>query len=177
MTKRLDEFYVQWHITSICNLRCPHCYQEEYNAKSELALSDLYKIADQITMALKKWNMKGRIALTGGEPFLKDELFPLMKYLENNENIWRIGILTNGTIIDQKIIDKLKTFKKLYYIQISLDGAKEKTNDFIRGKRSFGKAINSFRLLNDNGIKTRLMYTVHKKNIQDVPSLMKILKH
>ena len=172
MIKNLEEFYIQWHITARCNLRCHHCYQEEYNAKSELSLLDLYKIADQITMALKKWKMKGRIALTGGEPFLKDELFPLMEYLEQNENTWRIGILTNGIIIDQKIVDKLKTFKKLYYIQISLDGAKEKTNDFIRGKGSFKKAINSFRLLNDNGIKTRLMYTVHKKNIQDVSSLI-----
>ena len=172
MIKSFDEFYIQWHITERCNLRCSHCYQEEYNEKSELSLLDLYKIADQITMALKKWKMKGRIALTGGEPFLKGELFPLMEYLEQNENTWRIGILTNGIIIDKKIVDKLKTFKKLYYIQISLDGAKEKTNDFIRGKGSFKKAINSFRLLNDNGIKTRLMYTVHKKNIQDVSSLM-----
>lgn len=172
MANIFNEFYVQWHITARCNLRCPHCYQEEYNAKSELSLLDLYKIADQIITALKKWKMKGRIALTGGEPFLRGELFPLIEYLEQDENIWRIGILTNGISINQKIIDKLRKLKKLYYIQISLDGSNEKTNDFIRGNGSFKKAINSFRLLNINGIKTRLMYTVHKKNIQDVSSLI-----
>jgi radical SAM protein with 4Fe4S-binding SPASM domain len=168
----LDEFYFQWHITDRCNLRCPHCYQEEYNSKSELSLLDLRKIANQITIALKKWKMKGRIALTGGEPFLKGELFPLMEYLEQDESIWRIGILTNGVLIDQNIINRLKEFKKLYYVQISLDGATKETNDFIRGKGSFEKAIESFRILHKNGIKTRLMYTVHKKNYHEVPSLI-----
>ena len=74
MIKNLNEFYIQWHITDRCNLRCPHCYQEEYNSKSELSLIDLHKIADQITLALKKWKMKGRIA------FLNDP-FPRIKSL------------------------------------------------------------------------------------------------
>ena len=168
----MDEFYFQWHITERCNLRCPHCYQDGYDAKSELPLPQLTKIADQIFITLRKWKKRGRIALTGGEPFLRNELFPLVEYLEQDENIWRIGVLTNGVLIDQKIIDRLKTFNKLYFIQISLDGATEETNDFIRGQGSFKKAINSFRLLHDNEINTRLMYTVHKKNIQDVPSLI-----
>lgn len=167
-----SEFYFQWHINERCNLRCLHCYQDEYNANSELTLPQLKQTADQIFLALKKWKMRGRIALTGGEPFLKKELFPLMEYLEQDESIWRIGILTNGMLINKKIIARLQTFNKLYYIQISLDGASEKTNDFIRGKGSFKKAIDSFRLLHDNGISTRLMYTVHKKNFQDVSSLI-----
>ena len=172
MIKSIDEFYIQWHITDRCNLRCPHCYQEVYNSKSELSLSDLRKIADQITNALKKWKKKGRIALTGGEPFLKSEIFPLMEYLEQDESVWRIGVLTNGILINDDIVNRLKEFTKLYYIQISLDGTTQETNDFIRGKGSFKKAINSFRLLHDNEINTRLMYTVHKKNFHDVTSLI-----
>lgn len=167
-----SEFYIQWHINERCNLRCAHCYQEEYNTAPELNLSQLKQTADQIFLALNKWGKRGRIAITGGEPFLKKELFPLIEYLEQDESIWRIGILTNGVLINREIIDRLQTLNKLYYIQISLDGASEKTNDFIRGKGSFKKAIDSFRLLHDNGISTRLMYTVHKKNFQDVPSLI-----
>lgn len=167
-----SEFYFQWHINERCNLRCAHCYQEEYNTTPELTLSHLRQTADQIFLALKKWGKRGRIALTGGEPFLKKELFPLIEYLEQEDSVWRIGILTNGILINQKIIDRLLTLNKLYYIQISLDGASEKTNDFIRGKGTFKKALDSFRLLHDNGISTRLMYTVHKKNFQDVPALI-----
>ena len=110
----LDEFYFQWHINEKCNLRCIHCYQGGYNIRSEFSLAQLKKIADEIILTLKKWNKMGRIALTGGEPFLKKELFQLMEYLEQNEYLWRIGILTNGTLIDEKIGDRLKNFKKLY---------------------------------------------------------------
>ena len=168
----LDEFYFQWHITERCNLRCIHCYQERYNNPSESSLAQLEKIADQIILTLGKWRKKGRIALTGGEPFLKKELFPLMEYLEQSKHIWRIGILTNGTLIDEKIADRLKTFQKLYYVQISLDGASQETNDFIRGKGSYEKAMNSLNVLREKGINTRLMFTVHKRNLQEVPSLI-----
>ncbi len=106
----LDEFYFQWHITERCNLRCIHCYQEGYNKPSESSLAQLEKIADQIILTLRKWRKKGRIALTGGEPFLRKELFPLMEYLEQSEHIWRIGILTNGTIVDEERADRMKTF-------------------------------------------------------------------
>ena len=170
----LDEFYFQWHITDRCNLRCVHCYQDRYDIRSDSSLAQLEKIADQIIITLGKWHRKGRIALTGGEPFLKKELFPLMEYLEQSEHIWRIGILTNGTLTDEKIADRLKTLQKLYYVQISLDGASEETNDSIRGKGSYGKAIDSFRLLHEKGINTRLMFTVHKRNLRDVPSLINL---
>lgn len=39
-------FYFQWHITDACNLRCSHCYQENYSPNSELLLQDLKTIAD-----------------------------------------------------------------------------------------------------------------------------------
>ena len=167
-----DEFYFQWHITERCNLRCVHCYQEGYNPRSELSLAQLKKIADQIIFALKKWHRKGRIALTGGEPFLKKELFPLIEYIEQSKYIWRIGILTNGTLIDEKTTDKLKACRKLYYIQVSLDGASQETNDLIRGKGSYEKAMNSLKILRKEGIKTRLMFTVHKRNYQEVSALI-----
>jgi MoaA/NifB/PqqE/SkfB family radical SAM enzyme len=117
----LGEFYFQWHITEKCNLRCSHCYQETYNVQPECSLAQLKGIADLIDLTLNKWQRRGRIALTGGEPFLRKELFPLMEYLERKENAWKVGVLTNGTLIDEKIADKLKAFQKLYYIQIETE--------------------------------------------------------
>ena len=168
----LDEFYFQWHITERCNLHCIHCYQEGYNIRSEFSLAQLEEIADRIILTLRKWRKRGRIALTGGEPFLKKELLPVIEYLEQSKYVWRIGILTNGILINEKIADRLKTFQKLYYIQISLDGATEETNDFIRGKGSYEKVMNSLKILREKGINTRLMFTVHKRNYQEVPALI-----
>ncbi|MDP2968527.1 MAG: hypothetical protein Q8P64_04890, partial [Deltaproteobacteria bacterium] len=26
-----DTFHIQWHITNLCNLRCQHCYQDDFS--------------------------------------------------------------------------------------------------------------------------------------------------
>ena len=81
-----EEFYFQWHFMNSCNLRCVHCYQEGYSFK-DLPIEQLMYIADQIVGALRKWNMLGRISLTGGEPFLSPHLLTLVEYLEGKDEI------------------------------------------------------------------------------------------
>lgn len=167
-----DEFYIQWHLTNRCNLRCAHCYQEDYSGNSEMNLDELKFVADHLLVALEKWKREGRIALTGGEPLLKKELFPLIEYLEASDHVSRIGILTNGIFINQDIMNKLKELRKLHYIQISLEGANAKTHDAIRGKGSFDNALSGIRSLVDNGIKVRVMFTLHRGNKEEVPALI-----
>lgn len=172
LNTHLDEFYFQWHITEKCNMRCSHCYQANYYSKNEMTLQELKVAADEIFRTLNKWKKKGRIALTGGEPLISPNLFPLAKYLEKSDEIQKIGILTNGTLINEKTIENIKAISKLHYIQVSLDGAAPVTNDRIRGKDSFRKAINAIRLLNQNGITTRLMFTLHKGNAYEINQLI-----
>ena len=167
-----NEFYFQWHIREKCNLRCKHCYQEDYKDQNEMSIEELKGVADKLVHTLRKWNKKGRIALTGGEPLLSPELFPLIKYLEKSDEIEKIGILTNGTLIDEETIDNIKEITKLHYIQVSLDGATPRTNDEIRGKDSFHKALKAIRLLNQNGIPVRWMFTIHKGNVNEISQLV-----
>lgn len=158
-----NQFYFQWHFLSSCNLRCKHCYQDTY-AIGELEFDKLISIADKIIDALDKWNMYGRISLTGGEPFLSKSLFPLLSYLNESNRIVSIDILTNGTLITQNDIDKLKEIDKLHQIQISLDGGDASTHDSVRGEGSFQKAISSIRMLKRNAIDVALMFTLMKTN-------------
>lgn len=157
------EFYFQWHFMNSCNLRCAHCYQEGYNY-SDLPLEDLYRIADQITGALKQWNMLGRISLTGGEPFLSPHLMKLVQYFENSDSISYFNILTNGTCITEAHISELKKCKKLHQIQISLDGPTAAVHDAVRGKGAFDKVKKAIKLLKDNNIEVALMFTLMKQN-------------
>ena len=48
-----DPFYIQWHITNFCNLRCKHCYQDDFSKKSDLDGAGLKAISDNILTALK----------------------------------------------------------------------------------------------------------------------------
>ncbi|MCL4542746.1 MAG: radical SAM protein [Deltaproteobacteria bacterium] len=161
-----NEFYVQWHFTESCNLRCIHCYQNDYNRK-DLDLNLLESIFLKIDEAMSKWKMGCFISLTGGEPFLKpDSLFYLAGLIEKSDNFKNIAILTNGTLIDDEIINEIKKYKKISEIQISLDGHDEKTHDRIRGKGTFLKSAESIKKLKNAGIKTSIMFTLHKKNAE-----------
>lgn len=157
------EFYFQWHIFSKCNLRCKHCYQDDY-IHDEMDLEKLKLVADQIILALEKWDMFGRISLTGGEPFASEHLYALMDYLEGSERIVSINILTNGTLITDEDVLKLKEYCKLSQIQISLDGGNAKTHDAVRGQGAFNKTIRAIRMLKAANIEVALMYTLMKTN-------------
>lgn len=167
-TSSKDEFYFQWHFLENCNLRCKHCYQTDYRLP-ELSSEQLLSIALIIDKTLEKWGKIGRISLTGGEPFIrKDLLLDLIDFFDKSTNCGRIGILTNGTLIDEAIINSLKAFDKLGEIQVSIDGASSASHDEIRGKGSFDKAIDGINILKNNGFFVSLMFTLHKLNKDEV---------
>ena len=167
-----DEFYVQWHLTNRCNLRCAHCYQEDYTGDSEMGLEELKSVADKLIQALEKWKREGRIALTGGEPLLKKELFPLIEYLEKSEHVSKVGILTNGIFVNPETVSNLQKMSKLHYVQISLEGSTAESHDTIRGEGSFEKTMKGIRLLVNNDIKVRVMFTLHRGNKAEVPAMI-----
>jgi len=74
--------------------------------------------------------------------------------------------------ITNETIQKLNQFKKLRYIQISLDGSSPEIHDQIRGKGSFNKALNGIRLLIANKIETRVMFTLQRLNMSDVSNII-----
>jgi radical SAM protein with 4Fe4S-binding SPASM domain len=166
--KNKNQFGFQWHITNRCNLRCIHCYQEDYSGSNELDFNGLKRIADEIVATLAEWEKKGDIAITGGEPLLKQEAFPLIDYLESFDEIASVDVLSNGTLINERIVEKLVKLSKLRCVQISLDGASAESNDEIRGKGAFEKALTGIRLLRKNGIQVNVMFTLNRKNVKDV---------
>jgi AdoMet-dependent heme synthase len=171
-----EEFYFQWHITNECNLRCKHCYHESY-VKEDINISKLTEIADQLCNALNKWKKKGSFSITGGEPLMNSEiLFKLLDQLETRD-IDRIDLLTNGTLLNNEIIDRLKGYKKLRRLQLSLEGLQE-TNDKIRGINSYKRTLDAIDDLKRHELVVSIMMTVGRHNMDEVIPLAEVLsKH
>ena len=172
VSKNNDEFYLQWHITDKCNLRCTHCYQQEYSDDSDMPLGELEDIANGLFRTLSKWRKMGDISVTGGEPFTRKDLFSFLEFLDSSNNVSNWDILSNGTMITNERAGMLKNFKKLHSVQISLDGASPETHDEIRGHGTFKKAINGIRILNRCGLSVKIMFTLQRRNMKDVPALI-----
>ena len=168
-----EPFYFQWHITNLCNLRCQHCYQEDFSKKEDLDGPGLKRISDNVLATLEKWDQRACIHLTGGEPFLKPELFLLLQDLDQEPGVEELGLITNGTCFDRESVKKLLAFSKLKKIKISLDGANARTNDAIRHEGNFEKVIRNLPLIKkENRFEIILMFTVMKKNFTDLLSLI-----
>ena len=76
----------QWHITERCNLRCAHCYQEDYQA-TELPFQKLIEITKQFKALLDTLGRqtgvnqsRGHINITGGEPFIRRDFLDLLEF-------------------------------------------------------------------------------------------------
>ena len=84
MDKKTDGWFtLQWHITHRCNLRCTHCYQDDYSAfESRDSLSE---ILDQYGSLLNALNMHGYLNITGGEPLTHPDLFWLLSEARSRE--------------------------------------------------------------------------------------------
>jgi len=165
-------FYFQWHITNRCNYRCKHCYQIDYSDSAELSLEDLKVIARRIGTTMNKWGKKADISITGGEPFIRKDLFDFLAFLNSMDEIARVDLLCNGTLIKEKTADRLKEFQKITRIQVSLDGATADTHDRIRGAGAFEKALKGIRILNSKGFDVKAMFTLQRGNVQEIPALI-----
>ncbi len=124
---------------------------------------------------MREWDRKACIHLTGGEPLLKPELFPLLSDLDQQSMVEELGIITNGLSFDQEVVNRLSTFSKLRKIKISLDGATAEINDSIRSKGTFDKVMRNLPLIKETGrFEILFMFTVMKRNFKNLPSLFKL---
>ncbi len=172
-----NSFHLQWHITESCNLQCKHCYQDPNYLSSDLPLDALQKILNDFEQQTIRWSLKKenvRISLTGGEPLIRKDFFKLLFLLFRKKNLFQYGVMTNGIFLDKENVRKLKNLE-IDYAQISIEGL-EKINDQIRGKGSFRRAIYGAKLLKEEGLKTSLSMTVTKKNINEVPGVVRLAK-
>jgi len=168
-----DPFYIQWHITNLCNLRCKHCYQDDFSKNGDLDWARLRRISDNILFTMKEWDRTACIHLTGGEPLLKPEMFLLLEELNRRSEVHEVGIITNGTLADHDRIGKLSTFSKLKKLKISIDGADAATNDSIRPEGTFRRVIeNVLRIRKEKRFEISFMFTMMRRNFRNIPSII-----
>jgi len=122
--------------------------------------------------AISVWGVDGIINFTGGEPILKkEELIDLVSYTKEKYPEIIVGVLSNGTLIDKKTAIDLKN-AGIDDVQVSLDGANEKTHDFIRGEGNFKRALEGIKNVVSVGLLGEIMFTLHKLNVGEVPRII-----
>jgi GTP 3',8-cyclase len=94
-----DIDYLRISLTDACNLRCVYCMPEHmtFRPRHEL-LSD-----DELRRLITLFGALGfrKIRFTGGEPTLRPGLVDLVRHATATPGITKIGLTTNGVLLDQ----------------------------------------------------------------------------
>ncbi|MFC2010942.1 radical SAM protein [Chloroflexota bacterium] len=156
-----------WEITRSCNLFCAHCRASAGNRSyaDELSTEECYLLIDQILEIGSPI-----IILTGGEPLVRQDVFPIAKYAVNKG--LRVVMGTNGTLITEEIAAKLKDIP-ISRLGISLDFPKPELQDNFRGKRSaFQSVMDGIAKSHHVGIDIQINCTVTKLNVSYLDDLL-----
>lgn len=151
-------------VTYRCNARCYMCHTWEHPSKKEEEFTPdlIYKIPDDMQF----------INITGGEPFLRDDLDEIIAIALTKTR--RLVISTNG-YFTRKIVQLVEKYGNQIGIRISIEGLPA-ANDELRGiKDGFDHGLRTLVTLFSMGIKDiGLGITVSDRNAKDMIELFRL---
>ena len=160
----------QWVYISLshnCTYNCRMCGVVKILKGYELPAEMVKKSLDEIY----RWGWGSTVLFTGGEPFLRKDIFELIEHSVKRD--LKTEIVSNGSLMTQGLARKIMR-SGLNNVAISLDGAKESTHDNIREKGSFKKAITAVKTLvqekakTDRGPQISVWTTIMKENVTEL---------
>ncbi len=159
MAKKLNGTVI---VTYRCNAKCTMCnrYKVPSKPEEEISLDTIKKLPEMYFTNI-----------TGGEPFIRDDLKDIVRELYKKSE--RIVISTNGFFTD-KIVELCKEFPQVG-IRISIEGL-EQTNNEIRGlDDGFNKGYTTLKKLVEMGMEdVGFGMTVQDRNAPDLVPLYDI---
>nr|MCR5626789.1 radical SAM protein [Lachnospiraceae bacterium] len=160
---------VHWSLTGACNLKCLHCFMSAPHAKhGNPTTEQLMDYMDQIEEC-GIFN----VDITGGEPLIREDLELIVRTLRKKGI--NIGvIITNGMLVDEKLLDMLEENDMHPVFQVSFDGVGK--HDFLRGvPGAEKKALEAIKLLVSRGYTVDCSMCVHKGNFETIPETVRLL--
>ncbi|EGQ8003954.1 SPASM domain-containing protein [Vibrio parahaemolyticus] len=167
--------------TMRCNFACSYCYQD--NA-SDISMNERTQEAllSFIQDAVKTYESMS-ITWYGGEPLLEpDIIFSLASKIKiiaknNNTRITRHSMVSNGTLLNRDIAEKL-SYIGLNYIQVTIDSLlyKYPTNRGVINNNGEISILMKKILLANKYTNVSIRINVHSGNRKDIDRIISILK-
>ncbi|MEK6978494.1 MAG: radical SAM protein [Candidatus Hydrothermarchaeota archaeon] len=162
--------FINWDITSTCNLRCAHCRNDVHSKlPGELTLEEAKGLIDSIAGDFQiEW-----ISMGGGEPLMREGLFEIIRHA--GERGIKVVLNSNGYLIDAAKAREIRE-SGVVSVQISMDGLEE-THDRFRGKKgAFKRCLAAIENLQREGVRTTVRATLTKDTARDILPLIELLK-
>lgn len=157
-------------LTHDCFMKCKYCYAgahytEKATRKNEMEMSLIRKIIEE----MKRFGIS-TVNLTGGDPFIRYDIFDILEMFKANEIF--VDISTKKCFTKSEV-DRLATFKDKLKLQISIDSL----SDYIQGKMIGVSSYTSnilpiIKKLVDEGLHISTNTVITADNIDGLPDLI-----
>jgi radical SAM protein with 4Fe4S-binding SPASM domain len=140
------------------------------DTRGELTTDECRRVIDEVAVV----NPNVFLILTGGEPFLRKDLFDIAGYAAEKKFTTVLG--TNGVLLREKEARAMRRHNVLG-ASISLDSTDRVKHDaFRRQPGSWDGAIRATRVLTDEGLDFSLHMSVTDWNVAEVPAMIDLAK-
>jgi MoaA/NifB/PqqE/SkfB family radical SAM enzyme len=157
---------VTWAVNHACNLRCTHCYDVVPFRRHDLNTEQALAVIDRLSEAGVTF-----IAFSGGEAFLRKDLFQLMEH--SRRRSIQIGARSNGTRITVEAAHRLRALETAV-VGVSFDGATPETHDSVRGAGAFAEALAGIRALISVGIRAQMEVVLSRQNAHEALDFIRL---
>ena len=169
---------ISWEATRRCNLNCMHCGSpaEDADHAEELTTDEVVGAFEQIARDFDMEQFR-HINITGGEPFVRQDLLEVLRRVSKYPFYRNIDIQTNGIALADNP-DLLKTLKTagVTGLGISIDGLEESHDGFRRMSGCFAKAVTASRLAVEHGYAVTVSVVAHSGNVDEIPNLFEFVR-
>jgi radical SAM protein with 4Fe4S-binding SPASM domain len=158
-TSKAPLYMVTWRCTRRCVGSCLYCsYTPEYAKDTEVDTKTACRIVDEVHDFGSPW-----FGISGGEPLVRPDIFEIIGYAKKLG--FEVSLITSGFAFDEKRLNGL--VRNEVHTAVSVDGNRE-SNDKIRGRGSYDKALFAMKKLSENGILDCVVTTMTKYNVKDM---------
>ena len=149
-------------VTYRCNSRCIMCNIWQIKDFPEIPAEDYLKLPDSLK----------NINISGGEPFLRNDLLEIVKNIKKACPKADINISTNGFLVDviKRLLPEIKKAFPKIAISVSVDGIGQMHERVRRVPGAWPKVVETIRFCRDElGIKNiKLAFTLNSENFSQL---------
>ena len=182
--KKDDIFHLIFFVTARCNARCKFCFYLENIELANKNLSKELKI-EEIEKIFQSMGYIPYVSLSGGEPFLRNDLDEIIQIIIKYSKPLMISIPTNGSYTE-KIKQKLEHILKLnkstdINIQLSIDAPESKHDEIRQIPGLFKKMLKTNDVIKElsqkyENLSTKVVITYSTFNQNEVEELIEFSK-
>lgn len=157
------------HVTERCNLNCFACYAENTSGciSEDPSLEELRFLFSH----LRDLKVK-QVYISGGEPFLREDLPAILEYAKTHGDIPCVVLLTNGTLVNEDMAERVSGW--VDGVSVSLDATSSESECRIRGENRLDAILRSIQLLKQYDIPVSIDSTIHADNVEDIPEYVRL---